>query len=127
VSARTLVLVDDQPEFLSLARRRLSRQPGLAVIGEALGGAALLDLLPRLEPPPDAVLLDVEMPDLDGLETARRVRTLAPRVRIILISAFEERRYEALADALGASFLPKRLLTTDAILQRLDAATPPPR
>lgn len=114
-----LVLVDDQQEFLDIARRRLARQPGLTVIAEATSGQALLELVQRLEPPPEAVLLDVEMPELDGFETARRLRTLAPDVRVILISAFEERRYAALALELGASYLPKRQLTTEAVLQQL--------
>jgi two-component system response regulator AlgR len=120
MAARTLVLVDDQPEFLELARSRLSRNPGLQVVAEATSGQAALELLPSLETQPAAILLDVEMPGLDGFETAKRVKALAPAIRIILTSASESRGYSAAAVGLGASFLPKRDLSVDAILRLLD-------
>jgi DNA-binding NarL/FixJ family response regulator len=117
---RTLVLVDDQPEFLQLARTRLTRGDSLQVVAEASSGQAVLDLYPSLDPPPEAILLDVEMPGLDGFETARRLRSVAPHARIILTSASESRGYQAAALGLGASFLPKRDLSVDAILRLID-------
>lgn len=117
-SRRTLVVVDDQPDFLKLARSRLTRTMSIDVIGETTSGQTALELVPQLAP--DAVLLDVEMPGLDGFETARRLRTLAPRVRIILTSASETPRYAAIATRLGAVFLPKRSLSAEAVLQLLD-------
>jgi len=119
---RTLVLVDDQPEFLAIARGRLTRDATLAVVGEATSGEAALTLVLGLKPGPEAVLLDVEMPGLDGFETARRLRALAPGVRIILISASNDSRYCAAANGIGATFLAKRHLTADAVLRLLDAA-----
>jgi DNA-binding NarL/FixJ family response regulator len=116
----TIVLVDDQAEFLELARGRLTRTALLEVVGEATSGEAALSLVPRLLPEPDVVLLDVEMPGLDGFETARRLRTLAPEVRIILTSASESAGYGQAAVALGAAFLPKRRLSAEAILHLLD-------
>lgn len=118
--ARRLVLVDDQPEFLRLARSRLAQPPGLQVIGEATSGEAALELMPRLEPGPEAVLLDVEMPGLDGFETARRLRSVAPGVRIILTSASDSRAYSRAADQLGVAFLAKRSLSVESILRLID-------
>jgi len=120
MAPRTLVLVDDQPEFLELARARLSRDPALRVVAEATSGQAALDLLPSLENPPAAILLDVEMPGLDGFETAKRLKALAPAIRIILTSASESRGYSAAAVGLGASFLSKRDLSVEAVLRMLD-------
>ena len=115
----TLVLVDDQIEFLQLARGRLTRAARLEVVGEASSGAAALELVPRLAPGPDAVLLDVEMPGLDGFETARQLRQLAPGVRIILTSASDSARYAEAAVRVGAAFLAKRHLSPEAVLQLL--------
>ena len=89
---RTLVLVDDQPEFLEIARARLTRDATLTVVGEATSGEAAVALVLQLEPGPEAVLVDVEMPGLDGFETARRLRAVAPGVRIILTSASSNSR-----------------------------------
>jgi DNA-binding NarL/FixJ family response regulator len=119
---RTLVLVDDQPEFLEIARARLTRDATLAVVGEATSGEAALALVLQLEPRPEAVLLDVEMPGLDGFETARRLRALAPGVRVILTSASSNSGYCAAATGVGAAFLAKRNLTAEAVLRLLDAA-----
>jgi CheY-like chemotaxis protein len=116
----TVVLVDDQSEFLELARGRLTRGAALEVVGEATSGQAALDLVEQLTPGPDLVLLDVEMPGLDGFETARRLRKLAPGVRVILTSASDSAQYGAAAVGVGAVFLPKKNLTAQAILDLLD-------
>jgi DNA-binding NarL/FixJ family response regulator len=117
---RTLVLVDDQQEFLDIARARLTRGHELEVVGEATSGQAALDLLTQLSPAPEAVLLDVDMPGLDGFETARRLHSLMPALRIILTSASDRNRYFVFAVAIGAVFLAKRNLTPEAILRLLD-------
>ena len=115
----TVLLVDDQVEFLRMARGRLTRGEALEVVGEATSGLEALSLVSQLQPAPDAVLLDVEMPGLDGLETARRLRLLAPEVRVILTSASSEMRYGTAAVGIGAVFLPKRDLSVQAILDLL--------
>jgi DNA-binding NarL/FixJ family response regulator len=120
VNSRTIVVVDDQVEFLQFARGRLTTGAELEIIGEATSGPAALDLVARLSPTPDGVLLDVEMPGLDGLEVARRLRAVAPGVRVILTSASDGPGYSAVASKLGAAFLPKRNLSAEAVLHLLD-------
>jgi DNA-binding NarL/FixJ family response regulator len=117
--AATVVLVDDQQEFLDWAQQRLVRVGRLAVVGQATNGEMALGLIASLEPSPTGVLLDVEMPGIDGFETARRMRSLAPQVRVILISSHDADAYARLATALGAAYLPKRKLTLDAVLDLL--------
>jgi len=112
-----LFLVDDQPEFLELARGRLTRGATLEVVGEATSGEAALRLVAQLDAVPEAVLLDVEMPGLDGFETARRLLALIPTLRIILTSASDASGYGAAAVGIGAVFLPKRNLSAESVLR----------
>ena len=123
----TVVLVDDQVEFLLLARGLLGRGAALEIVGHATSGEAALELIGQLTPHPDIALIDVEMPGLDGFETARRLRVLAPTVRIILSSASNSARYAAAAVGVGAVFLPKRSLSARAVLRpaRMNTAEPP--
>jgi CheY-like chemotaxis protein len=67
-------------------------------------------------------LLDIEMPGLDGFETARRLRALEPNARIILIGASDNSRYRAAAVSIGAVFLAKRNLSAEPTLRLLGAA-----
>jgi two-component system response regulator AlgR len=80
-----IVVVDDEPS----ARRRLARMAeelGAEVIGEITNGLEALARIPVLEP--DVVLLDVEMPEIDGLEVARRLAT--PRPFVVFATAYEQ-------------------------------------
>lgn len=103
-------MVDDSPRFLDAARRFLTTQ-AVNVVGEAHTGQEALDLLDVLAP--DLVLLDLELPDLDGLTVLRRTKSRphAPRVIIVTIHDLEEYR-TALASAGADGFVPKRELTT---------------
>jgi DNA-binding NarL/FixJ family response regulator len=120
VRPRRLVVVDDQPDFLELMRTRLTRDRSLEVVGEAASGEAALELVSSLAPAPDGILVDIEMPGIDGFETARRLRALAPSLRVILTSASDSPRYGAAAVRVGAQFLAKRNLSANAVLHLLD-------
>ena len=77
--AATVLIVDDHPSFRQSARLLLESE-GWEVVGEAADGAR--PRWPRRsELAPDLVLLDVQLPDLDGFEVARRLRRTAPRPR----------------------------------------------
>jgi DNA-binding NarL/FixJ family response regulator len=80
----SVVLIDDEPAFRALARRMLSTI-GLAVVGEADSYAAGLEAAADLRP--QAVLVDVGLPDGDGVELARELAGLPWRPRVVLTSA----------------------------------------
>ena len=80
---RSVLVVDDDQEFRRLAGRLLTAS-GMAVVGEADSVAAALEAVERLEP--SAVLVDVELPDGDGIALARRLAALPWRPRIVLTS-----------------------------------------
>jgi DNA-binding NarL/FixJ family response regulator len=80
---RSVLVVDDDPEFRKLAGRLLAAS-GLTVIGEAECVAAALEVALRLKP--SAVLVDIELPDGDGVTLARELAALPWRPRIVLTS-----------------------------------------
>ena len=79
-----VMTVDDQAVFRDVARAVIEATPGFVSVGEAPGGEEALVLADELDP--DLVLVDVRMPGIDGLETARRLSASHPRATIVLIS-----------------------------------------
>jgi DNA-binding NarL/FixJ family response regulator len=80
---RSVLVVDDDPEFRNLAGRLLAAS-GLTVIGEADSVTAALEAAVQLKP--SAVLVDVELPDGDGVTLARELAALPWRPRVVLTS-----------------------------------------
>jgi DNA-binding NarL/FixJ family response regulator len=83
-----LFVVDDHAVLRHGLQLLLEQEPDLLVVGEAPNGQQLLDQLPTT--PADLVLLDLHMPVLDGLATARRLCTDYPALRILMLSMVEE-------------------------------------
>ena len=90
-----IVLADDHPVVLDGLVAILSTQPDFDVIAQARGGAELVDKFRAHRP--DVVMLDLEMPEVDGVEALRRMRTIDPDVRAVAFTAFDtdERIVEA--------------------------------
>ena len=82
-----VLVVDDSPVFRRGMSRAVGLHAGLELVGEAGGGEAALEAIERLRP--DVVLLDLRMPDLDGLEVLERLRDLDPPAdcRVLIVSA----------------------------------------
>jgi len=87
----TIVLVDDHPIVRQGLRTLLEQDGGCQVIGEATDGLTAVDLITRLRP--DIAVLDVQLPDLDGLEVARRVGSGSPETRVIMLSMHNDEPY----------------------------------
>ncbi len=79
----------------------LAGEPDLCVIAEAPDGAAALDLATRLHP--DIVVMDVDMPRLDGIATASSLRRICPQMGIIMLSLHDDARTRAHAAEAGAA------------------------
>jgi CheY-like chemotaxis protein len=113
--ARVLA-VDDSKIFLRVAHSVVSATTGLRLVGTATSGEEAIRLLPDLQP--DLVLLDVHMPGIDGLETARRIREMRPQTVIVHVSADPE-GLEAAAESAGAAAILDKVDLGPAALDEL--------
>jgi DNA-binding NarL/FixJ family response regulator len=95
-----VLLADDHALMRRLLRRAISAHPALEFIGEAADGAEAVELARSLAP--DVVVLDLAMPELDGLQVAGVLRTDLPDCAILVFSAFDAARAAAAALAAGA-------------------------
>ena len=85
-----ILIVEDDPLVLELHRQFVSTMEGFTVAGTATGGSQALEFLENN--PVDCLLLDIFMPDFDGLELLKRMRERAVDTDVIIISAANERR-----------------------------------
>jgi DNA-binding NarL/FixJ family response regulator len=97
----TVLAVDDQAVFLRTARSLIAATPGFEQVGEAASGREALKLAADLQP--DLVLVDVRMPGMDGIETARRLAVIDPRAMVVLISLEEVAELPSAATSVGAA------------------------
>ena len=115
--ARGYLLVDDEREFLALAREMLG---GGRVVAEARDADEAERLLTKARPA--VVIIDVHIGATSGFQLARRLREIAPHVRVVMTSSVDEPAYDDLSRSVGAvGFLPKKRLSPVALETLLSA------
>jgi len=115
----TVLIVDDHPSFRASARTLLEAE-GFSVVGEAENGAAALVSARELQP--DLVLLDVQLPDLDGFKVAELLAKLENPPFVVLTSSRDGSDYGSCIDCCGAcGFVPKADLSGAAIAALMSA------
>ena len=90
-----ILIVDDQPRARKSARALLSTWSRSAELHEASNGREVLRLVEELTP--DLVVMDVRMPEMDGLEATAQIKARWPQVKVIVLSMYIEHGDEALA------------------------------
>lgn len=85
-----VVIADDHPVFRQGLRQVIELERGIEIVGEAGDGAAALRMIQELGP--DVAVLDINMPQMKGLEVAREARRQSPRVRIIFLTMYDDER-----------------------------------
>jgi DNA-binding NarL/FixJ family response regulator len=118
---RVLIADDDQP-FLESLQKLIDRQPELTVIGAAADGLEAIELADQLDP--DAVVLDLHMPLLDGVSAAARLRRDHPSVCLIALTGDEEPAlHRAVRDA-GADEVLLKTQLVEGLIERLSTLRP---
>jgi DNA-binding NarL/FixJ family response regulator len=115
-----LLLVDDQ----SIVRRGLSvrfqLESDMQVVGEASTGREALTLVRELAP--DVVLMDIGMPDMDGIEATVALRMVAPQSAVVILSIQNDRQTRIRAQAAGATAFVEKRGATDMLLAAIRQA-----
>ncbi len=83
-----VLIADDNAEFRAGLRGLVEAQPDLVIVGEAATGEATLALAARLQP--DIVLMDLQMPDLNGIEATRRLTAASPHIGVLVVTMSED-------------------------------------
>ncbi len=109
-----LVLVDDQPVVRQSLRRRLTLEPDMTVVGEASNGREAIALAQQLTP--DIILMDVEMPEMDGITAASAMRTGVPHSAVVLLSIYDDITTRARAHTAGAAAFINKSGEIDALI-----------
>lgn len=101
IRAARVLLADDQTLFRSGLARLLDGDDRVTVVGEAVDGLEAVSLALALKP--DVVLMDVKMPNIDGIEATRRIVSENPKIRVLMLTTFEADNHVIQALKAGAS------------------------
>ncbi len=110
-----IILAEDHVRFRHFIKAFLEAEDCLAVVGEASDGVHLLEMLESCLP--DLIVLDINMPRLQGLEAARQIKALHPGVKVLILTMHNNKEYLQEAMALGAEgFLLKERVDIELIV-----------
>ena len=105
-----VAIADDHSLVRQGLRRYLDMADGIEVVGEAANGQELVDLVIKEEP--DIALVDIRMPEMDGLEAARKIREPHPKTGVIMLTAYDDRQFVVEADQIGRASCRERVSDT---------------
>jgi DNA-binding NarL/FixJ family response regulator len=88
VTPLQILIADDHPQFRQGLRTLLHTQPDLQLAGEATTGTEAVAMAARLQP--DVILMDIQMPDLNGIEATRQILQTSPHIGILVLTMFED-------------------------------------
>jgi len=96
-----VLLADDHQLFRQGMRSMLANDAGIEVIGEAASGLSAVELARQLVP--DVIVMDISMPDLNGIDATRQIKERSPGIQVLAVSAHADRRFVAGILAAGAA------------------------
>ena len=108
-----LIIVDDHKVLLDSLETDLSHKKDLEVIGTAADGKELFDLLRHQKP--DVIVLDIEMPTMDGIEASKRLKKEYPKIKIIILTMYNTQVFVQLLISLGVNGYVLKNANTDEL------------
>ncbi len=115
-----IVIVDDQHIVREGLKMILSLHDDIEIIGEAVNGTELLNVLKAVKP--DAIIMDIRMPDMNGIEATLEVKKVFPGIKIIILTTFQEDEYIFGSLKSGADGYVLKDSGSDAIVNAIYAA-----
>jgi len=108
-----ILLIDDHPAYLERARALLEAQEGVEVVGIAQSGEEAIKLCAVLRP--DLVLVDYQMPGLNGIETTRALKLQDPTLPVVIVTGYDYEEYRTAAAEAGAADLVSKVDFVDEL------------
>lgn len=109
-----IVIAEDHAVVREGTRRILEQHPGLQVVGEAADGREAVELVERLQP--DVAILDIAMPQVNGIEATRQIKAHHPATSVLVLSAYDDDQYVfALLEAGAAGYLLKDIRGSELV------------
>ncbi|HEU0003601.1 MAG TPA: response regulator transcription factor [Ktedonobacteraceae bacterium] len=115
-----VLLVDDQSVVRRALRVRFHLEPDLEVVGEASTGREALALAQALTP--DVVLMDLQMPEMNGIEATAALRRVVPQSAVVILSIYDDAQIRGQAQAAGAVAFVEKRGATDSLLTTIRQA-----
>ena len=115
-----VLLVDDQAVVRRALRVRFHLEPDLEVVGEASTGREALTLAQALTP--DVVLMDIQMPGMDGIEATAALRRVVPQSVVVMLSIYDDAQTRGQAQAAGAVACVEKRGETETLLSAIRQA-----
>jgi DNA-binding NarL/FixJ family response regulator len=109
-----LLLVDDEPVILKGLRMRLAAEPDVTIIGEATDGESALALAATFLP--DIVLMDLQMPRMDGIVVTKALHAICPNTAVIILTIHDDAAARARAGDMGVSAFITKQASMDELL-----------
>ena len=121
VSMIRLVLVDDQATVRQGLKMRLLLEPDISVVGEASSGKDALTLVQQICP--DVVLMDVEMPDMDGIAATTALQSIVPQCVTVMLSIHSDTVTRTRAQSACAKAFVEKLGSTEELVSAIREAS----
>lgn len=114
-----VVIVDDHPVFRQGLRDVLETDPGLQVVGEAANGEVAFQMAEDVEP--DVMLIDINLPDINGLQVTRQIRAKQSDIKVIVVTGYDDAEQAFHAIRAGASAYCAKDITPETLIQTIYA------